>query len=179
MMLDTPHGAKAWASQTAEGQRRYNLPPQLLPFMVPQVRTGMRGVSLGQAALHSGDPQVDLSVAWGEHSTLLGLLQVVRDISQGAYDYFSPQIGEIGDKLGRLNQDLTTLTDSGLSAWYGDLEAVEGFMSELQTELIAAIDSAGRSRQYAAMGWTSAALVLAGLGGLYVFLRRGSRRRRR
>ncbi len=172
------HSTKNWAAQTAEGQRRYNLPPQLLPFMVPQVRTGMHGVSLGQAGLQSGDPQLDVAAAWGAHSTLLGLLRVVGTLSQDAYAVYSPQVEAITTQLGLLNQDAAALADTGVSAWYSELTAVEGAMADLESELHSVIDQAGRSQQYTAVGWTSAALVLAGLGGLDVFSRKGARRRR-
>jgi LPXTG-motif cell wall-anchored protein len=42
-MHQVPHGAKDWFQQTAEGERVYNLPPDLAQFTVPPIRTGIRG----------------------------------------------------------------------------------------------------------------------------------------
>lgn len=184
MTAIAPHGARDWAQQTSMGQRVFELPPSLRQFVSPPIRvfqpapSRMNFSGLGNQDLQSGDPQVDVAVAWGQHSALLALLNELAEVDMQAHTVHSATIGDFGKRLSALTNRATDLGSAESTAWYSELTALESEMAALQGQLHADIRSGRQSREVAAVGWTGVAMGVAAVTGIYLFTRRSRRRRR-
>lgn len=134
-----------------------------------------RSTRLGAVNEISAEASVDVAIAVGETRVLMALLEELAKIDEAAYQRHVQHVQHLIQATAELNQQITTLTRDNVSQWRASLDHVNAEMSELEQTLHAALASGRTRRDIFAVGLTAGALLLAGVGGWYVFMRRRKR----
>ena len=127
---------------------------------------------LGAVTDLSAESSVDVAIAVGETRVLMALAAELAKIDYATYQKRVTQIQSLVAAVGDLNRQIATLNPAGKDAWALALDHANEEMDSLEQQLHADLAAARRRRDFLAVGLTAGSLLLAGIGGWYVFSHR-------
>lgn len=142
-----------------------------------RVQTGrLRGFGrLGAVSEVSAEASIDVAVAVGETRVLMALVEELAKVNYAVYQTRVQHVQHMIVAVSELNQQIPSLTTSNVATWRAQLEHINSEMADLEQQLHADLASGRKRHDILAVGLTAGALLLAGAGGWYVFMRRRKR----
>ena len=131
---------------------------------------------LGAVSEVSAEASIDVAVAVGETRVLMALVEELAKIDYATYQLRVTDVQAAVQAVSELNQQIRTLSENGVPAWRAALENTNNAMSALEQQLHADLAAARTRRDLWSVGLAAGAVLLAGVGGWYVFRHKKSAR---
>jgi hypothetical protein len=127
---------------------------------------------LGAVSETSAEASIDIAIAVGQTRVLMALVEELAKVNHKLYLTRVTHVEHMLTAVSELNQQIASLTTNNVATWRVQLEHINSEMADLEQQLHKDIAASRKKRDIIAVGLTAGAMLLAGAGGWYVFMRR-------